>query len=236
VTVGPGRWCAHTRPLSRAGSYRPSPNRQAEATSADRDRRRVGADTTTGASIARSPLSLAIPTHWQPPPTTRLPRWHDLPPREITKFRHTAATTFSRRPTRAFPTSSPCSRDSVSGKQPAYPSRVSRNHRPRLWPLRLFRVVDDSMRPALGPGDGLVAVRGGGLRRGQLRVFRDPRLSSRWLVKRVGDTHCSDTGVIFEARSDNPQAANAADSHEFGWVSAAGTYRVVWTVRAKIGR
>jgi hypothetical protein len=28
---GPGLWCAHTRPLSRAGSCRPSPDRQAEA-------------------------------------------------------------------------------------------------------------------------------------------------------------------------------------------------------------
>jgi hypothetical protein len=117
-----------------------------------------------------------------------------------------------------------------------YPSRVSRNHRPWLWPLRLFRVVDESMRPALGPGDGLVAVRGGDLRRGQLRVFQDPRLSSRWLIKRVGDVHRTDGGVIFEARSDNPDAPNAVDSHEFGWVSAAGSYRVVWTVRAKIGR
>ena len=45
------------------------------------------------------------------------------------------------------------------------------------------------MRPALGPGDGLVAVRGGPLRTGQLRLFRDPRLSTRWLVKRVADVH-----------------------------------------------
>jgi hypothetical protein len=86
------------------------------------------------------------------------------------------------------------------------------------------------MRPALGPGDGLVAVRGGDLRRGQLRVFRDPRLSTRWLVKRVGDVHRSASGAIFEARSDNPQAPNAVDSHEFGLVPAAGSYRVVWTV------
>ena len=45
------------------------------------------------------------------------------------------------------------------------------------------------MRPALGPGDGLVAVRGGAPRKGQLRLFRDPRLSTRWLVKRVADVH-----------------------------------------------
>ncbi len=92
------------------------------------------------------------------------------------------------------------------------------------------------MRPALGPGDGLLAVRGGRLRRGQLRVFPDPRRSTRWLVKRVGDVHGSGRGAIFEARSDNPRAPGAADSHEFGWVPAAGSYRVLCTARAKSPR
>ena len=88
------------------------------------------------------------------------------------------------------------------------------------------------MRPALRPGDGLLALRGGDPRRGQLRVFRDPRLSTRWLIKRVGDVH----GTAFEARSDNPDAPGAADSDEFGWVSAAGSYRVLWTVPRRAGR
>jgi hypothetical protein len=87
------------------------------------------------------------------------------------------------------------------------------------------------MRPALGPGDGLLGALGGGVRQGQLRVFRDPRLSSRWLVKRVGEVYGSGRDAIFEARSDNPRAFGSADSHEFGWVPAAGSYRVVWTVR-----
>jgi hypothetical protein len=113
-----------------------------------------------------------------------------------------------------------------------YPSGVRQNHG---WPLRTFKVVDDSMRPALCPGDGLIAARGGAPRRGQVRVFRDPRLSSRWLVKRVGDVHGSGRNAIFEARSDNPNAAGSVDSHEFGWVSAAGSYRVLWTVRARRG-
>jgi len=43
------------------------------------------------------------------------------------------------------------------------------------------------MRPSLNPGDGLLALSGGAPRRGQLRVFPDPTLPSRWLVKRVGD-------------------------------------------------
>jgi hypothetical protein len=63
-------------------------------------------------------------------------------------------------------------------------------------------------------------------------VFADPRLSSRWLVKRVGDTHPSGHGGIFEACSDNPRAVGAADSHEFGWVSAGNSYRVLWAARA----
>jgi hypothetical protein len=112
-----------------------------------------------------------------------------------------------------------------------YPFGMAENHPLRHWPLRRFTVVDDSMRPTLGPGDGLLGMVGGGIRHGQLRVFRDPRLSSRWLVKRVGEVYGSGRGAIFEARSDNPRAPGSTDSHEFGWVPAAGSYRVVWTLR-----
>jgi hypothetical protein len=94
-------------------------------------------------------------------------------------------------------------------------------------------VVDDSMRPTLGAGDGLVALRGVSPQRGQMRVFPDPRRSTRWLVKRVGDVHGSGREAIFEARSDNPNAPGSVDSHEFGWIPAAGSYRVLWTVRAR---
>jgi hypothetical protein len=114
-----------------------------------------------------------------------------------------------------------------------YPFDMGGNH-PRRWPMRRFAVVDDSMRPTVNPGDGLLAVLGGSVRKGQLRVFRHPRLSSRWLVKRVGEVYGSGRGAIFEARSDDPRAPGAVDSHEFGWVPAAGSYRVVWTVRAKV--
>jgi hypothetical protein len=86
------------------------------------------------------------------------------------------------------------------------------------------------MRPALRPGDGLLALRGGVPRRGQLRVFPDPRMSSRWLVKRVGDVRGVGRGATFEARSDNPDAPGVVDSRQFGWIPAAGTYRVVWAV------
>src|SRR5689334_1331374 len=112
-----------------------------------------------------------------------------------------------------------------------YPQPMGDNHRHGWWPIRRFTVLDDSMRPTLGPGDGLLAVRGGGARPGQVRVFRDPRRSSRWLVKRVGEVYHSGGTTIFEARSDNPSAPGAADSHEFGWVSSVGSYRVVYTAR-----
>ncbi len=89
------------------------------------------------------------------------------------------------------------------------------------------------MRPTLRPGDGLLSLRGGRPRRGQVRVFRDPRLSTRWLVKRVGDIRQTGREVTFEARSDNPDAPGVVDSRQFGWVAAADSYRVVWTVRAR---
>jgi hypothetical protein len=87
------------------------------------------------------------------------------------------------------------------------------------------------MRPALNPGDGLLALRGGGPKIGQLRVFPDPTLPTRWLVKRVGDVRGAGRNATFEARSDNPDGPGVIDSRQFGWVPAAGSYRVVWTVK-----
>lgn len=90
------------------------------------------------------------------------------------------------------------------------------------------------MRPELSPGDWLLTVRGGRVRSGQIRVFRDPRLSTRWIVKRVGAVHSSSSGTVFEARSDNPRAPGSADSHEFGPISTTETYRVVWPRRPEV--
>lgn len=92
------------------------------------------------------------------------------------------------------------------------------------------------MRPALNPGDGLLALRGGRPRPGQLRVFPDPTLPSRWLVKRVGGVRGAGRSATFEARSDNPRAPGVVDSREFGWVPAASSYRVLWTVRGRESR
>ncbi|MCH9666849.1 MAG: S26 family signal peptidase [Actinomycetia bacterium] len=87
------------------------------------------------------------------------------------------------------------------------------------------------MRPALQPGDGLLAVRGGRPRQGELRVFPDPGASTRYLVKRVGVVRRLTSGTVFEALSDNAATPGATDSREFGWVPAADSYRVVWKVR-----
>ncbi|HET7666062.1 MAG TPA: S26 family signal peptidase [Mycobacterium sp.] len=87
------------------------------------------------------------------------------------------------------------------------------------------------MRPSLNPGDGLLALRGGRLCRGQVRVFPDPTMPSRWLVKRVGEVRGTGRNATFEACSDNPLAPGAVDSRQLGWVRAAGSYRVLWTVR-----
>ena len=87
------------------------------------------------------------------------------------------------------------------------------------------------MRPTLNPGDGLLGWRGGNPRPGQLRVFPDPTLPSRYLVKRVGGVRGRGRAAVFEARSDNPRAPGVVDSRQFGWVPAAGSYRVVWTAR-----
>jgi hypothetical protein len=112
---------------------------------------------------------------------------------------------------------------------------MGHNHPQRRWPLRRFAVVEDSMRPSLNPGDGLLALRGGAPRRGQLRVFPDPTLPSRWLIKRVGGVRGTGRGATFEACSDNPGAPGVVDSRQFGWVPAAGSYRVLWTARAHRG-
>lgn len=92
------------------------------------------------------------------------------------------------------------------------------------------------MLPTLRPGDGLLAIRWGTPKAGQLRVFPDPRSSTRYLVKRVGGVRRSASGTTFEALSDNAEAPGVIDSRRFGWVSAAESYRVIWTVAAGSGR
>ena len=77
------------------------------------------------------------------------------------------------------------------------------------------------MQPTLAPGDGLIGLRSGAPKSGQLRVFPDPLLSTRYLVKRVGEVRRSASGTTFQALSDNAGAAGVTDSREFGMVPAA---------------
>jgi len=99
-------------------------------------------------------------------------------------------------------------------------------------PLRRFVVRDASMRPALEPGDGLLATPWGRARAGQVRCLPDPRVPQRWLVKRVASVG---TGTM-RVGSDN-RSVPTSDSAVFGPVPATGTYRVVLRVPARwLGR
>jgi nickel-type superoxide dismutase maturation protease len=81
-----------------------------------------------------------------------------------------------------------------------------------------LRVVvrDESMRPALEPGDRLLVDRGAYARRpprvGEIVVLVDPESSSRWLVKRVAAVD-STAGTV-DVRGDATDLAR--DSRRFG--------------------
>ena len=74
-------------------------------------------------------------------------------------------------------------------------------------------VRGESMRPALDPGDGLLAVRGLPSRPGDLVVVRDPREPDRTMVKRVASV--GDDGSV-DVLGDNASAST--DSRHFGAV------------------
>ncbi|MGO9504770.1 MAG: S24 family peptidase [Streptosporangiaceae bacterium] len=89
------------------------------------------------------------------------------------------------------------------------------------WPLWRVAVAEQSMQPALQPGDWLLArrpVRPGRpvrLRAGQIVIARHPQRSGMLLVKRA----CRREGAGWWLESDNP-AAGAVDSGQFGAVPA----------------
>lgn len=84
------------------------------------------------------------------------------------------------------------------------------------------------MRPALEPGDGIIAIRSGRARTGEIRCFEHPQRPGFWLVKRVGDVR----GERFEALSDNSATATV-DSRAFGDVRIDGSYRMLVRVPAR---
>lgn len=100
---------------------------------------------------------------------------------------------------------------------------TTRSGRPRR--LRRFVVAEDSMLPALRPGDGVIGLATTRIRRGEIRVFEHPGRPGFWLIKRVGHVR----GDRFEAVSDNSAAA-AIDSRRFGDVPIDGSYRMLLRV------
>ncbi len=78
------------------------------------------------------------------------------------------------------------------------------------------------MEPTLSDGDGLIGLRDGRCRIGQLRVVIHPHQPNRWLVKRV---ELCDGDRVW-VRSDN-EGVDASDSREFGWLPLHGSYAVI---------
>ncbi len=86
------------------------------------------------------------------------------------------------------------------------------------------------MEPTLVDGQGLVAVRSGSARVGQLRCLEHPDRQDFWLVKRVSEVHGDGTMSVL---SDNREVT-MADSRAFGPVPIAGSYRVVLRVPRRL--
>lgn len=86
------------------------------------------------------------------------------------------------------------------------------------------------MEPTLVDGQGLVAVRSGSARVGQLRCLEHPDRQDFWLVKRVSQVHGDGTMSVL---SDNREVT-MADSRSFGPVPIAGSYRVVLRVPRRL--
>jgi nickel-type superoxide dismutase maturation protease len=87
----------------------------------------------------------------------------------------------------------------------------------RAWPLLRVEVAEQSMLPALRPGDWLLARRTRRIRPGQVVLAWHPSRPDFLLVKRAtrrveGD---GEVGGGWWLESDNP-AAGAADSSRFG--------------------
>lgn len=108
--------------------------------------------------------------------------------------------------------------------------------------IKRFVVAEESMAPALRPGDGLLAVPLWRPRVGQVVVAPHPSRDSMWLVKRIAAVGPSDlavegtawtlgVGEVFLLSDDT--RVTRADSRTFGPVEVAGAYRVVLRVPAR---
>ncbi len=96
-----------------------------------------------------------------------------------------------------------------------------------MFPLRRFRVEDDSMRPELQPGDYVLVNRWAykfrSPAKGDLVVVRDPETPDRFLVKRIFDV--SAAGRVRVA-GDN--ASRSRDSRTFGPIELDEIVGKVW--------
>src|SRR2546428_14010661 len=90
-----------------------------------------------------------------------------------------------------------------------------------MFPFRRFRVEDDSMRPALEPGDYVHVNRWAYKFRppakGDLVVVRDPETPQRFLVKRV-----SDVPDATQIRVAGDNADRSRDSRAVGTIPKPG--------------
>lgn len=92
--------------------------------------------------------------------------------------------------------------------------------------MRRFQVVEESMLPALRPGDVVLGVRDPEPHFGSLVVLPHPGKPDMWLIKRLVAHSDGEAWV----ESDNPDVG-ATDSRTFGWAPASSMYRVTWRVR-----
>jgi nickel-type superoxide dismutase maturation protease len=96
-----------------------------------------------------------------------------------------------------------------------------------MFPLRRFRVEDDSMRPALEPGDYVLvncwAYKFRSPAKGDLVVVRDPETPQRFLVKRVSAVL---DGLQIHVAGDN--ADRSRDSRAFGPIALREILGKVW--------
>jgi len=96
-----------------------------------------------------------------------------------------------------------------------------------MFPLRRFRVEDDSMRPALEPGDYVLVNRWAYKFhppvKGDLVVVQDPETPQRFLVKRV-----SDVPDATQIRVAGDNADRSRDSRAFGPISLREIVGKVW--------
>jgi len=96
-----------------------------------------------------------------------------------------------------------------------------------MFPLRRFRVEDESMRPGLEPGDYVIVNRWAYKFRppakGDLVVVRDPETPERFLVKRVSEVP---DPTRIRVAGDN--ADRSRDSRSFGPIALREIVGKVW--------